>query len=89
MHSPTTYDLAGITLAVMQQRLADALDAKHALATGAKGEAFSYSQGDGTKTVTYTRANIAQLDSYIAALSSEIRRRQGLGGRRPLRFRVM
>lgn len=53
------------------------------LMTGNKGESFTYSQGDGTKSVVYTRAQIANLTMTIAQLQAEV---YGGRARRPLRF---
>jgi len=79
---PTTSDLAGVSPSTLQQWLTDAQQAMHDLMTGAKGESYSYTQGDGAKSVTYTRANIGQLRAYI----SEIKAQLGIRTRRPLRF---
>ena len=57
MFVPRTNNLTGVAPATLQQWLADAQQALHDLSTGAKGESFSYTQGDGSKSVTYTRAD--------------------------------
>ena len=64
--------LAGMSTPALQQALASAQAAYVALSTGSKGESFSYTQGDGTKTVTYTRANIQQLANLIQMLQSQL-----------------
>lgn len=70
---------------VLQQALAAAQQAYIDLSTGAKGESYTYSQGDGARSVTYSKANIAEL----AALIRQLQQQLGLIGRarRPLRFR--
>nr|WP_256344819.1 gpW family protein [Pseudomonas gingeri] len=52
----------------MQQWLAESQQALHDLSVGGKGESYSYTQGDGTKSVTYTRANLGDLQAHINAL---------------------
>lgn len=75
--------LAGMSTAQLQAALANAQAAYLALASGSKGESFSYTQGDGSKSVTYTRVNMAQLASVIMLLQSQL----GIvvRARRPLR----
>ena len=75
--------LAGMSTQQLQQYLAAAQTAYVQLSLGSKGESFSYTQGDGTKTVTYTRANIQQLANLIQMLQSQL----GLvcRARRPMR----
>jgi hypothetical protein len=65
------------SLAVAQQAYID-------LSTGAKGESYSYTQGDGVKSVTYTRANLPALANMIQLLQSQL----GIvsRARRPVRF---
>jgi hypothetical protein len=64
--------------------LATAQAAYLKLATGAQGVSFSYTQGDGTRSVTYTPASIANLSALIRQLQ------QALGvlcrSRAPIRF---
>ncbi|HHT8903052.1 TPA: gpW family head-tail joining protein [Burkholderia cenocepacia] len=40
--------------------------------TGAQEESLSYTQGDGTRSVTYTRANLAQLASAIQLMQAQL-----------------
>ncbi|HEX3809597.1 MAG TPA: gpW family head-tail joining protein [Rhizomicrobium sp.] len=75
---------AGMTRPQLMAALANAQQAYLDLSTGAKGETYSYTQGDGAKSVTYTRANIANLMALIRQLQQElgiVRR-----ARRPVRF---
>ncbi|MFZ6724698.1 gpW family head-tail joining protein [Undibacterium sp. MH2W] len=69
----------------LQTALANAQQAYLDLSTGAKGESFSYTQGDGARAVTYTRANIADLVMLIKQLQAQL----GIVNqpRRPMRFR--
>ena len=83
-YDPTTSDLALIPLATLQQWQVEAMLAVHQLSTGQKGESYSYTQGDGAKAITYTRANINDLRAWLAKLNAQL----GLGsGRRPMRVR--
>ncbi|WP_227105164.1 gpW family protein [Chromobacterium rhizoryzae] len=72
MFNPNTSLLAGMSTAALQQALQDAQQAYIDLSTGAKGESFSYTQGDGAKSVTYTRANIGQLQMLIRQLQQQL-----------------
>jgi hypothetical protein len=69
---PTTSILAGMDTAVLQARLQqmqlDYLD----LSSGRKVETASYSMGDGQKSVTYTKANLADLAQAIRLLQSQL-----------------
>lgn len=84
MSESTTSILAGMTTAQLQQALSDAQAAYIALSTGAKGESYSYSQGEGSRSVTYTRANLGQLNALIRQLQQQL----GLicRARRPIGF---
>ncbi len=62
----------GLTTAQLQANLAAAQQAYIDLSTGAKGESYSYTQGDGAKSVTYTRANLAQLTALIQLLQAQL-----------------
>ena len=84
MWNSNTSILAGRSPAQLQADLAAAQQAYIDLSTGAKGESFSYTQGDGAKSVTYTRANLPALVALIRELQAQlglIRR-----PRRPIRF---
>ncbi len=85
MFDPATSLLAGRSTAQLRADLAAAQQAYLDLSTGAKGESFSYTQGDGSKSVTYTRANLAQLSALIQMLQQQL----GIVtvARRPVRFR--
>jgi hypothetical protein len=64
--------LAGMSTQQLQQYLTAAQAAYVQLSLGSKGESFSYTQGDGTKTVTYTRAQLPQLANLIQMLQSQL-----------------
>lgn len=82
--APPASVLTGMTVPQLQQALASAQAAYLALSTGSKAESLSYAQGDGSKSITFTRANVAQLTVLISQLQ------QALGlvprARRPIRF---
>jgi len=83
-YDPTTSDLALIPVAMLQQWQMEAQLALHKLSSGQQGEAYAYTQGDGSKSVTYTRANMGDLRAWLAKLNAQL----GLGtGRRPMRVR--
>lgn len=64
--------LQGMPTVALQKALADAQQAYIDLSTGAKGESYSYSQGDGTRSVTYTKADLAQLQVLIRSLQQQL-----------------
>jgi hypothetical protein len=72
MNANFTGILSGMTNDQLQQALTNAQQAYIALATGSKGESFSYSQGEGSRSVTYTRANLAQLSALIRQLQQQL-----------------
>lgn len=83
MFNPSASDLVGIAPATLQKWLLEAQLAHHNLMTGSQGEALSYTQGDGTKSITFTRTNVGQLTAYIQLLKAQL----GItSGRRPVRF---
>ena len=84
MYNPTTSILAGRPTAQLQADLAAAQQALIDLTTGAKGVSFSYTQGDGAKSVTYTPANLPSLVALIKQLQAQL----GIvtRPRRPVRF---
>lgn len=69
---PSRSLLAGRPTATLQADLAKAQQAYVDLLSGAKGEAFSYTQGDGARSVTYTKANIADLAALIQLLQAQL-----------------
>lgn len=79
---PAFVGLSAPTLARMltqtQQALAD-------LGSGGKVETAAYTQGDGSKSVTYTRADLGMLQQRVEQLAALVYPGQGYGRRRPLR----
>lgn len=77
--------LAGMQTSALQSALATAQQAYIDLSTGNKGESYSYTQGDGAKAVTYTKANLPDLVALIRLLQAQL----GIvsAPRRPIRFR--
>lgn len=74
----------GWTREAKQAALTSAQQALIDLASGNKGEAFAYTQGDGSKSVTYTRADMGTLQNLIQSLKYSL----GMlgGSRRPRGF---
>lgn len=83
-YDPSQSIFAGMTTAQLQAALAAAQAAYLKLSTGALGVSFSYTQGDGTRSVSYTPANLANL----VALIRQLQQQPGIvcRGRAPIRF---
>lgn len=81
----STSIFAGMSRVQLQEALASAQQAYIDLQAGKQGVSFAYTQGDGTRSVTYQTTSIAQITSLIRQLQTEL----GLmsRARRPLRFR--
>lgn len=77
----------GINVDTLKTNLAAMQQAYLELSSGAKGEVYTYAQGDGNKSVTYTRANLADLAHAIIAVQTQIDLLSGqyTNRRRPLR----
>jgi hypothetical protein len=69
---PTTSIMAGMDTTVLQTNLNNLQQAYLDLSTGAKGEIYSYTQGDGAKAVTYTRANLGAMVQAIQLLQAQL-----------------
>lgn len=86
MFNRNTSLLAG---SMTDEQLRDALQkAQQAyidLATGSRGVSFSYSQGDGTRSVSYQQSSLADLLALIQLLQAQL----GIVARprKPVRFR--
>ncbi|EMV0167084.1 phage head-tail adapter protein [Klebsiella variicola] len=86
MFNRNTSLLAG---SMTDEQLRDALQkAQQAyidLTTGSRGVSFSYSQGDGTRTVSYQQSSLADLLALIQLLQAQL----GIVARprKPVRFR--
>ncbi|MDR3438961.1 gpW family head-tail joining protein [Telmatospirillum sp.] len=72
MRDPNGSILAGMSVDVLRRQLSFMQQAYLDLSTGVKGESYSYSQGDGAKSVTYTRANLQQLVQAILQVQAQI-----------------
>ena len=86
MFNPNSSLLAGaMTRDQLQAALTSAQQAYLELSTGAKGVSFSYTQGDGTRSVAYQQTDIGQLTAPTPLLPAQ----SGLvkPSRVPLRFR--
>lgn len=70
--NPNTSILAGRPTAQLQADLTKLQQAYVDISSGAKGETYSYTQGDGSKAVTYTRANLSQLQAAIRLIQSQL-----------------
>lgn len=81
---PGTGLLAGMPREQLQVSLQNAQQAYIQLSTGGKVENATYTQGDGSKSITYTRANIAQLANVIMMLQKQLR--IDARPRQPIRF---
>lgn len=69
---PPVTILQGMSTVALQTALANAQQAYIDLVSGNRGETYSYTQGDGTKAVTYTRANLAALVQLIGELQQQL-----------------
>lgn len=72
--------LIGVPPATLQHWLAQAQQALQNLSIGGQPQTVSYSQGAGQRSVTYTRANSADLRAWIAELQTAL----GAGQRRAI-----
>jgi hypothetical protein len=79
--------LDGVDVGILQSRLASLQQAYLDLSSGARGETYSYTQGEGAKSVTYTRANLGDLTQAILLVQTQIDRVNGVRNHRraPLR----
>lgn len=82
-YNRNTSTLAGITTAQLQQYLADAQAAKHAIMTGSQPVEIAYTQGDGSKSVKRQMTSLAQINAYIQELQLQLGMIQS--ARRPVR----
>jgi len=86
MFNRNTSLLAGaMTDAQLRDALAKAQQAYIDLTTGSRGVSFSYSQGDGTRSVSYQQSSLADLLALIQLLQAQL----GIVARprKPVRFR--
>ncbi|MDR3513771.1 MAG: gpW family head-tail joining protein [Caulobacteraceae bacterium] len=78
-------ELVGISQARLQTMLAQTQQAIADLTTGRKTETAAYTQADGNRSVTYTRADLASLQQRVQMLAGILYPGQGYGRRRPAR----
>ncbi len=85
MQTPQSGLLAGMSREQMQAMLAEAQKTLIELQLGKKGVSFSYTQGDGTRSVTYQPTSVADVTSLIMQIQNAL----GIRGsrRRSVRFR--
>lgn len=72
--------LTGVPPATLQQWLAQAQQALADMMTGRNAVTVSYQQGQGQRSVTYNRANIADLRAWIIEIQAAL----GQGRRRAI-----
>jgi hypothetical protein len=86
MFNRNTSLLAGaMTDEQLKDALAKAQQAYIDLTTGSRGVSFSYSQGDGTRSVSYQQSSLADLLALIQLLQAQL----GIVARprKPVRFK--
>lgn len=83
-YNPSGSLLAGMPVDQLRVSLANAQQAYLQLSSGSKVESASYTQGDGTRSVTYTRADLPMLANVIQQLQQQL----GIvpRARQPIRF---
>ncbi|MBQ0955978.1 gpW family head-tail joining protein [Serratia symbiotica] len=86
MFNRNTSLLAGaMTREQLQDALTKAQQAYIDLASGSRGVSFSYTQGDGTRSVSFQQASMADLMALIQLLQAQLG--INIRPRRPMRFR--
>lgn len=76
--------LDGVSVQALQTQLASMQQAYLSLMAGGKIESASYTQGDGSRSISYTKANIGDLTQAILAVQSQIDQLNGVSiNRRP------
>jgi hypothetical protein len=63
--------------AMLQTMLNDAVMARHSLMIGTKEMVVTYGNGDGNRSVTFTRATLPNLNAYIEQLEIALGMRRG------------
>ncbi len=71
-YDPSRSILAGMDTSVLQARLAQMQQDYLDLSSGRRVMSAAYAQGDGSKSVTYTMANIGQLVMAIRQLQAQL-----------------
>ncbi|BAP37747.1 hypothetical protein AS4_28070 [Acinetobacter guillouiae] len=85
MFDPNTSPLAGMTVPQLQAALQTAQAAYVQLMTGSRGVEFSYSQGDGNRSVKYEKLDLQQLLQFINMLKLQLG--MPVQRRKPVQFR--
>ncbi len=75
--------LTGMSKEQLKQALNQAQQAYIDLSTGAKGVSFSYTQGDGTRSVSYQQTSLGDLLALIQTIQAML----NISRRRPIRVR--
>ncbi len=75
--------LAGVPREILQAWRSTALEVLAELQTGAKVVSATYAQADGSKSVTYSQANLGDLNNWIMLLNEALGVTRGV--RRPMR----
>lgn len=70
--NPNRSLLAGVQTSALQKALSNAQQAYIDLSSGTKGESYSYTQGDGSKSVTYTKTDLPALAALIQSLQGQL-----------------
>ena len=70
--NPTVSLLAGRSITQMQTDLDAAQTAYIELSSGSKVESISYAQGAGSRSVTYTQADMGALQNIIRSLQKQL-----------------
>ncbi|KLU15122.1 MULTISPECIES: gpW family head-tail joining protein [Xenorhabdus] len=83
MFKRNTRLLSGMSREQLKAALETAQSAYIELATGNKGVSFSYTQGDGTRSVSYQPTDLGHLLALIQMIQAQL----GISTRRPARFR--
>lgn len=81
--SQITTLLTGMSDVQLKQALVQAQQAYIDLSTGAKGVSFSYTQGDGTRSVSYQQTSLGDLLALIQTIQAML----NISRRRPIRVR--
>jgi len=85
MYDPNTSPLAGMSEPQLRAALNTAQTAYTQLMTGTRGVEFSYSQGDGNRSVKYDQIDLQQLLQFINMLKLQLG--MPIQRRRPVQFR--
>ena len=70
-------ELSLFSASELQCMLKEAVLAKHSLSVGTKEVIVTYGNGDGNRSVTFTRATLANLNSYIEELKMALGMQHG------------